>query len=59
MDNVQGLFAIPNWVPQSDVSLLKLECDLRGTAIYRNLALSSYPAARRVLEQYFGGEGCL
>ena len=59
MDVIQGLFTISNWVPQTDVPLLELERDLRGTVIHRDLALTSYPIAGRILEQYFGGARCL
>ncbi len=55
MDIIQGLFPIPNWVPQLDVPLLELERDLRGTVVHRDLALTSYPIAGRIPEQYFGG----
>ena len=50
IDNVQGLFAIPNWVPQADVPRLELERDLRGAIIHRDLVLPSYLIARRVFE---------
>jgi hypothetical protein len=59
MDIVKGLFAIPDWVPQLDVPLLELERNLRSAAIHRDLALTSYLFARRILEQNLGGTRCL
>lgn len=50
MDIIQGLFTIPNWVPQPDLPLVETERDLRGAVIYRDLALTSYPIAGRILE---------